>query len=404
MEKFLKWCGVAVTGVLLAAGVVSTLVVPVMATEDGEQIQPRSAVPTSSEQTKAEIPPTFVAGVDESEENAHLWMGKNFLIAGNNIKVTTNVPSGLMFAAGNTLNLVSESEYGFVAGNIVNYAGTTTRDLFLAGNAITLEDEAKIGRDVYVASDTLVVETDLNGDLAATVATVELRDVKVAGNVNLTAEKIKFVGKVEIAGALTYNENAEVSGLDNATYGSIEAYEVREISPAARIVASVYGKVLSIAALFIVMALICAIYPRLHQKVATEDNVNRFGINLASGFGVLLLIPIAALLAFISFILAPLGMVALALYAVIIYLSQGFAGLWLGHLIVEKGFKSKGNVFAEAFIGIMILGLASLIPYLGEIIGFIGLILGLGLILQCIKPVKNTTPKISAKLNSGKEK
>ena len=244
----------------------------------------------------------------------------------------------------------------------------------------------------------------MNGDLSATAGTVELRNTKIAGNVNLTAENIKFVGNVEIAGALVYNENAEVSGLEHTSYGSIEAYEVVEVGLAARIAAMIYGKIMSIAALFIAIAIIGAVYSKFHDKISAEMDANRFGINLATGFGVLLVVPIIALIALISFVVAPLGIVALALYAVMIYLSQGFAGAWLGHLIIEKGFKTKGNIFAEAFIGILILGILALIPYVGVITGFLGLLLGLGLIIQCIKPIKTTKPKVSAKFDSKDEK
>lgn len=370
---------------------------------DDIKIEPRGGV-VASEEPKQEVGPTFTAETDETAGVVRLWIGKNLFIAGNNIKAETNAADGLMLAMGNTLDLTAESEYGFIAANTVNYAGETSRDLFIAGSYVTLREEAMIGRDVYVASDTLIVEADLNGDLSAAAATVELRDVEIAGNVNLTTDRIEFKGNVKIAGTLTYNETAKVSGIEHVTYGNIETFEVREIDPATQIVMSIYGKIMSIAALFIIMALICAIYPKLHEKVAAEMDVNRFGINLALGFGALLVIPIVAFLAFVSFVVAPLGVVALALYAVMIYLSQGFAGLWLGHLIMTKIFKSKGNVFAEAFIGILILGLLALIPYVGVITGFLGLLLGLGLILQWIKPTKDKTPKVSAKFdNKGKK-
>ena len=150
MEKIIKWCGVTLSGILLTIGVVGTLVVPVMATDGSQTIQPRNAVPTSMDKnTKAEIPPTFITEVDESNENVRLWMGKNLFIAGNNIKAETNATEGLMFAMGNNLSFGSKSEYGFVAGNIIKYSGATTRDLFIAGNYITLQSDAKIGRDTY---------------------------------------------------------------------------------------------------------------------------------------------------------------------------------------------------------------------------------------------------------------
>lgn len=402
MEKILKWCSVSLAGILLTIGVVGTLAVPVLATDENK-IQPRDAgLELTSEEKLEAIPPTFTTEVDESDELARFWMGKNLFIAGNNINTDSKVPTGLMFVAGNTLKLDTEAEYSFIAGNTVDFSGETSRDLFIAANLVTLEREAKIGRDVYVAANSINIKSDLEGDLSVTAAVVELQDVEIEGNVNLSADTIKFIGNVKIAGALTYNENANISGLEHTSYGSIEAYEVAEISPTTRFVAAVYGKIVSIAALFLIIAIICAIYPKLHERVAAEADVNHFGIDLALGFGALLIIPLVALFSFISFVAAPLGIVALAAYGIMVYLAQGFAGVWLGHLIMEKLFKSKGNIFAEAFIGILILGLLALIPYIGVITGFLGLLLGLGLILQCIKPAKAnskviTKPTISSK-------
>lgn len=387
MEKFIKNCGMAASVMLLAVGIISTFTVPAMAT--GE------AVATSETTTKAEIPPTFQVDLDEDSEAVKLWAGKSLLLAGNNITSDVKAPRGLMLVAGNMLQLGTDSEYGFIFGNVIDFNGQTSRDLYIAGNLVTLKTDAAIGRDVFVASSSLTVETDLAGDLGATADMVVFKDVVIDGNINLDAAHIKFDGKVEIAGALTYNDNAEVSGLEKASYGSIEAYHVEEVNTAALLVAEIYGKFLSVAGLFIAIAILAALYPRMHEKVAKETTVNNFGADLAIGLGTLIIVPAIALLSFFTVIAAPLGVILLALYVITIYLAQGFAGIWLGHLILEKAFKGKGNIFAEAFLGILILGILALIPYIGVTTGFIGLLLGLGLIIKCLKPQKNLATKVA---------
>ena len=221
-----------------------------------------------------------------------------------------------------------------------------------------------------------------------TADTVVLKDIKITGNLNLSVAHLEIVGKVEVAGAFVYNDNADVSGLEKIKAGSTEAYHVEEIDQAALMVARIYGKIMSLAALFLIMALICAFYPRLHEKLETEATVGRFGTNLAIGLGLLIAVPIVAIFAFFTLVAAPLGIIALAVYLIAIYLAQGFAGAWLGHVIIEKLCKGKGNIFVETLLGLFILYVCSLIPYLGIITGFLGLLLGLGLILSCIKPVK----------------
>lgn len=390
MEKIIKRLGIAAVAMLLGIGVLSTFTVPSLALDvaEGENVASPTALTTTEPGTKAEIPGTFRATVDESQDIVEFWAGHNLVLAGNNVKHESPVSNGLLLAAGNTLQLNSETEYGFIFGNTIDFAGHSKRDLFMAGNIITLNREAEISRDVFAAGNELVVDTDINGDLAVSAEKVIIKNSKIGGNVNLDVAEVVFDGKVEIAGALTYNDNAEVTGLDNASYNSIEAYHVAEVNQAALVMAAIYGKILSVAGLFIVMAVLGAIYHKLHDKVAEQSDANRTGMNLVAGLVVLVVVPVISLLLIMTIVGAPLAIILLALYVVMIYLSQGFAGVWLGHLIIEKVFKSKANIYAEAFVGILILGLLALVPYLGVATGFLGLVLGLGLILQCIKPQK----------------
>jgi len=335
-----------------------------------------------------EIDPTFVSESSESEESVRLWAGKNLLVAGNNVNTEIKAPAGLMLMAGNNLNLRTESEYGFLFGNNITFAGSTTRDLYIAGNSVSLKPEARIGRDVFSTSADLLVEADLPGDLSAVAVNVELKDVKIAGNLNLTADEIRIRGKVEVAGKFTYNDNARVSGLENLVASETETFHVEEVNQAAIVLARIYTKLMSIAALFLAMAIIFAFCPRLHRVVERTDTIDRFGNILVKGLGVFIAFPLVAILAFLTYVAAPLGIIAILLYIVLIYLSQGFAGLWVGHMIVEKIFKSKAHVLIEALVGIVVLGALALIPYVGVLTGFLGVILGLGLMLEQAKSRK----------------
>ena len=153
-------------------------------------------------------------------------------------------------------------------------------------------------------------------------------------------------------------------------------------------------------ALFLIMALICVFYKSLHTKIAEQSTTSRFGTNLAIGLGVLIAIPVIALVALFTLVAAPLGIIALLFYAIMVYLSQGFASIWLGHMILEKLCKLHTNIYLEALVGVVILGLLSLIPYIGVATGFIAMLLGLGLIVVHVKPQANSAQNSSRKISS----
>lgn len=382
---------------------------PAFATED-KTIEPRESATheavTTSEVTKIE--PTFIVEDDEDDQSLRLWVGRNLLLAGNNFVSEADVTNGLMLMAGNSLSLRTNSEYGFVFGNTIDFSGATEKDLYMAGNIVTIESDAKIGRDVFVASDTLHVRTDLSGSLAATVARITLKDVTIAGNLDLSANRIEFEGDVIVKGRLTYNDDADVTGLSNVTAGESETYHLAEATPQSILLSRIYSKVMSMAGLFLIMALICAVYKSLHTKIEQQATASRFGTNLAIGLGVLIAIPVLALLAFFTIVAAPLGVIALLFYAILIYLSQGFAGAWVGHIIIEKLCKIQANVYLEVLVGIIVLGLLSLVPFVGVATGFIGMLLGIGLIIAHVRPQTSEPArsgrKVAAKSKSTRSK
>lgn len=364
-------------------------------------------VPVSAKNGDTDIAPTFVAESDEARQSAELWMGQNLLLAGNNLTVTKDAENGLFMVAGNSLVLENESEYGFVCGNIIKFAGATERDLYVAGNSLTLARDAQIGRDVFAAGNELRVETDLTGDLSATAERVVIEDnVTIDGNVNIDAEEVVIGDDVEIGGKLIYNDNAKISNFDSSDY-DVEIYHAPEADAELSVLTRIYGKLLSITSLFLVTALIIALCPRLHEKMQNESTARRSGINLATGCGVLVIVPVLALITFLTVVAAPLGIIALLAYFVAIYLAQGFTGFWLGHLIIEKLFKLKGNAILEVLVGVAILGLLALVPFVGFVTGLLSMVLGLGLIFNCLRPHredKNTKKRVQkAKVVKGKK-
>lgn len=364
-----------IAGILLAVAVLGVSTVPALATD----------VATTSE----EYEPTFVVNAEEDGEEAEIWFGKNYMLFGNTLKTKGTVP-GLMLIAGNTVETKSTAEYGFLAGNMINIAGITEKDVFAAGNMITVDAGAKIGRDVFIAGNEVIVKADIRGDLSVTAETVKLEGITVAGNLNITADEITIVGDVEVAGQVVYNDDAEVYGMNNLSYGGIETFHLEEVDDNALSAAAWYAKVVSMIGLFVVMAIICLICPRTHDKVASCENGGKFALNLVIGLGVLILVPIVAIMLFATVVAMPLALVALVVWGLMIYLSQGFAGAWLGHIIIEKLFKSNANIYVEAALGIVILGMLSMIPTIGALTGFLGMLFGMGIMVSTFRSGKNT--------------
>ncbi len=387
-EKWLRRGIAFILGVALLTGVILNTNAFAVEARSIDDIPSENAPSTKSVEEKKEaknIPPTFTT--EETDDSLRLKMGNNLLAFGNDLVATTDVP-GLDFSFGNTIKTNNRALYKFIAGNTVSVSGVTEKDLFVAGNIVTISEDAKISGDVYGATNELIVKADLPGDLAVTASTIRLENVNIAGNVDLSAEKVVFDGTVNIQGVLTTNDNIIMVGEDNAKYDSLNTYHIEE--PDTSLVTVAYGKIFSALSLFIAMVVIFALSSRTHEHIARATNPRVALSNLAIGSWILLLVPLVALFLLCTVIGAPLGLILIALYIIAIYLSQGFAGAWLGHQLIEKVFKSKSNLYLETIVGILILGALSLVPYVGEITGLLAMLLGLGLMVSLAKPSLDT--------------
>ncbi len=342
-----------------------------------------SAVKTATAlSTPAKTLGTF--GVTETKDGVSVQVGANLLLAGNQVMNDTTV-RGILFAFGNGVSAGAKSEYAFIAGNNVDIYGQIEKDLFVAGNSVKINRTAEIGRDVYAAVSGVTVDADLKGDFSASADVVVLNNVKIDGDVDLAVSRLLINGDtVKIGGTLIVNADAEiVNSASNFEYSEIERYEVvhYDLAPAAIVTV----KTISIVGLFVAMLIILLVFPRVDKKVAKEISGTQMLVDMLIGFCMLVLIPVVCAILLITIIAAPAAILLLAVYIIMVYIAQGFSGLWLGKLIVERIFGWEGHKLFETLLGIVILGFASLAPIVGGWIGFFSLLLGLGLIVQSVR-------------------
>ena len=392
-----------VISAIIAVTLAVIVSVPALAT--GDQARTVTSETTAGENARtvedASVAPTFSQEVYEEQDAAKISFGQSLLFAGNNAQFDGKT-SGLLFAFGNGLTLNSRSDYAFVAGNEVNFSAETEHDLFVAGNIVSIKSGAKVGRDVFVAAYRVNLEADLTGSFSATASQVVLKNVKIAGNVNLSAENIAFEGEIEIAGTLIYNSDANVSGLNHVKYGAIETYtpEVHTQTAAE----FWFSEITSIVSLFIAAIVVFAVWPRARAAVTDDGVLAQAAGNLAYGFIFLLAVPFAVILLLISYVAAPVGIIAILAYIIMIYLSQAFTGAWLGHVILAKGLRVKLPVFVEALVGILALSCLALFPGLNFIVGFLAVLFGLGMMIRCLKSQKAEAAEVSQGVQNSKKK
>jgi hypothetical protein len=273
--------------------------------------------------------------------------------------------------AGADVEFMGKAQKGFRAfGASVVHSGEVEGDMTVLGAQVTLAGVYH-GRVRAGAAD-LVLSGTFDHDVAAGAAKITVAPTAVInGNLRYTAA------------TLDRKEGARI-------LGTIARREFRErdewIQKGKKVLSGLWLAywLLSIPALIIVGGLARYLFPR-----GTEDVLSRLSQfpwkSIGMGLVFLLAVPAAVMIAMATLVGIPGGIITLMIYALFLYLSRVFVGVWIGRRIL--GIFKK--TWAEAFLGPLILGtlLTSLllaIPILGWFFWFIFVLLGVGAMWQAV--------------------
>ncbi len=309
-------------------------------------------------------------------------------VAGN--KVTNNATvDGISFIAGNDLYLEGNVTYGMYAGNMLTISGAVDKDLLAAGNKIVITDSAIIGRDVYLAANQIDIKANLPRDLRAGGNTIDLSGITINGDAYLATDTIIMNEDTVIAGTLTYYSDAKVTGLESANIANVVTKTIDRKVIEYGFKERLYEFVVSLIAAIITM--ICLLYfvPK------TKDGLNKLDLSFGNiakttciGFAILIIIPIVALIAMFTGFLTPLAVITFAIYFIAVYLSNLMVAYVVGNAI-SKHLLKKEDMYMSIAIGILLVRLAGIIPFVSGYISALVLFYGLGIIYELLKSIRN---------------
>ncbi len=275
--------------------------------------------------------------------------------------VVSGTVEGNIYDFSNSLDLngqLGHSLYGFMQSLRVNDQGRVGDGVVAAAGDISLEGE--VNRSVTVASG----NTDVSGTIG--------RELTVAGD-NLTLTNTAHIGgnlsahvddlkKVHIADGATVLGARDIQlNLKENHFARPKFYFFQAIWLAAAMLVGWLGLVL---------------FPGFFQ--ASSQAVRSGWRSLGLGIGVLAGVPLAMLVLAITLVGLPVSFMLLALYLAAIYLAKIWVGAFLGQALLKPGGASKSDWLLGLLLGLVILTIVGFIPYLGGLVRFVVVCLGLG--------------------------
>jgi uncharacterized membrane protein len=331
------------------------------------------------------MPLTLVKAVSNDyfhDENNDNVINHSVFIGDDNVKYNHQV-NGIAFIAGNNVLVTGNEDYGCIAGNNVNFNGNIQNDLFIAGNNVSIiSSENTIGRDLYAAGNVVTISENINGNAFVAGDEVVLKDITINGDINISAEKVNIEGNVIITGTFKVNDNAKVTGEDNLTSGNKETYANND----KKIVKNNFVSTITGLAMLLILGFVLHfVFPKVYEKANKKNDTKSILMNMLYGLLVLIIVPIISIILMCTIIGTMLGIIIILLYVITLLISAIIASMVAGKAILNKLFKTSDNAYLSITIGLVLFKLFELIPYVGTLIYFLIFIFGLGKIYDLFK-------------------
>ena len=346
------------------------------------------------------LAPAAFAEVEFSEDSISGEHDATVFLAGSDPTSNAKI-KGILFSAGNTVSVAGESEYTFAAGNTVALNGDCSRDAFVAGNNLGVS--GNVARDLYAAGNLLNIRGTVGRDVYAGGKSVSLGG-EIGGDVYLAAETIQLADDLKIGGTLRYNASAAVTGPGELIAGAdvyddspeenstVSVSVSTKPSPLSKVKSWIFGcaGLLLIAYFFLWLT---PLWERIDGDYTGAD-FGKYAAAFGIGLGVLLALPIAALILMVTGIGLRPAFVLLCVYIAALIASPIFLGFILGSLLWRKALKQKCNYWAELPIGIVALRLVTMLPYVSFPISLVSAAFGLGCVARLLGKKRSAPPAL----------
>ena len=303
---------------------------------------------------------------------------------GGNIVIPGAVTGDVISLGGTTVVSGQVGESVRAAGGTVDVGGPVGTDVVVAGGTVNLRLGASAGRDVVVWAGTAIVDGEVGRGVVARAGNLTVNGT-VGGDVRAEVDTLTVGSAAVIGGSLVYESDREAAIAPGAQVRG----QVRRIEPEpdraeptalARVGLTILGWLRVLVGLFALGVAFVLLFPEFSRRTTGALSGSPWA-SLGLGFALFVGVPVAATILFgIGLFVGGwwLGLVTLALYSIALLLSFVVAGLFLGRWILSRtGLGEVHRVWA-LLLGLAILTLIGLVPFLGPLTAFVALLFGLG--------------------------
>ena len=273
---------------------------------------------------------------------------------------------------------------GTVDGNVRSFAqyvdisGTVARNLMTWSSETNVEDKGSIGGSITFGWNNASLAGNVGGDVLGMTNSLDITG-RVGHDLRIRADQLTIGPTAVIKGHVRYESRHEPDIAQGAKVGSIE-----KVVPHARPQSErmrFWHRVLLWGVGFVFGLVLLVLVPAFYfDATAACQNYAP-----AAGFGLLFLFatPFAAIIACITIVGLGVGIAILLLYAIAVYASTVFVAGFLGEALLGPK-PGMGAAIGRLGLGLFILHVLRVLPYVGGWILFVVIFWGLGAMAMTI--------------------
>lgn len=253
---------------------------------------------------------------------------------------------------------LGHSIYGWVQSLRLNNRGHVGEGIVVGAADVTLEGDVKRSASVYAGS--VDVSSSIGRDLTMHGGALTLTGTaRVGGDLSARVRKLSDVH---------IDDGATIAGKRDI---QLKVGENKFAHPR-----FYFHQAIWLGAAMLVGWLGVILFPGFFR--AATQAVGSGWVSLGLGVAVLAGVPVALIVAAITLVGFPLALMSLAAYLAAIYLAKIWVGAFLGRILLKSSGTTKGDWMLGLLVGLLILTVVGFIPYLGGLVHFGVVCLGLG--------------------------
>lgn len=304
--------------------------------------------------------------------------------AGGSVVVESGETTGDLRAAGGTVivrGTVDGDLRGYAGTVVVDESGVVTGDLQASAGSVVVRGTVESDLEAAAGSVTVAPGGVVGGDVSVAAADLVVAGT-VEGNVKAAVQRIELAETASVGGSVAYSSDAEFQDSGATVGGQVSAVDNLSVDAGfgnfadgpLGLVFGVYGILATLA----LGAVLLVVVPEFSESVVTEVREHPLrsgGVGLLGLIG----IPIALVLVAITVVGAPIALLGLMAFGLVVFTSAALAEYAAGTWVLS--YTSADSRWAALAVGVVGVGLLSLLPIVGNLINLVVFLFGFGAVL-----------------------